>query len=152
MSALTLPQIWAATAPTREAKRATAITEEPLQSYAFYRGHTERMLRRYAYAAIQVGRSPSVLNNVVLRGRASSMRLRNFEDAVIFVLDMENCLKRLTALDQSILTKIAIQEYTQAEAAQILNMCTRTAAKKYGEALDHLTELLMKAELLDIPQ
>jgi hypothetical protein len=68
---------------------------DPPICMAFYRKHTERILRRYLYSSMQVGRSPSILGDSVGRGWVSSRRVRTFEDAVIFVLDMERCLDRL---------------------------------------------------------
>jgi hypothetical protein len=50
------------------------------------------MLRRYLYASLQVGRSPSILGGPVARGWCSSRPVHTIEDAVIFVLDMEKCL------------------------------------------------------------
>ena len=84
---------------------------------AFYRKHTESLLRRYLYASMQVGRAPSILGDPVGRGWASSRPVRTFEDAVIFVLDIENCLSQLDALDRELLSRIVLQEYTQEEAA-----------------------------------
>ncbi|MFP5206905.1 MAG: hypothetical protein ACLGSH_16255, partial [Acidobacteriota bacterium] len=44
----------------------------PAVSLAFYRKHTENLLRRYLYASMQVGRAPSILADPVGRGWASS--------------------------------------------------------------------------------
>ena len=74
--------------------------------------------------------------------------MRTFEDAVIFVLDVETCLKRLSSLDRMLLSRIVLQEYTQAEAATLLGMSPRTVAYKFPQALDRLTELLLDADLL----
>src|SRR5271170_6257824 len=59
---------------------------KPPVNLAFYRKHTESLLRRYLYASMQVGRAPSILADSVGRGWASSRPVRTFEDAVIFVL------------------------------------------------------------------
>jgi hypothetical protein len=124
----------------------------PAESLAFYRKHTEKMLRRYLYASTQVGRCPSVLCDPVGRGWASSRPTRTFEDAVIFVLDIEKCLGKLQTLDQQILARVVLQAYTQSEAAGIFGMCTRSLHDKYNLALDRFTELLLKAKLLVLPQ
>ena len=76
----------------------------PVATYAFYRKHTENLLRRYLYASMQVGRSPDLLGESVGRGWVSSRPVRTFEDALIFVLDVERCLNRLTFLDRQIVT------------------------------------------------
>jgi len=45
----------------------TKADELPV-SLAFYRKHTESMLRRYLYASMQVGRAPSILSEPIARG------------------------------------------------------------------------------------
>jgi hypothetical protein len=83
---------------------------EPAASLAFYRRHTESILRRYLYASMQVGRAPSILSDPVGRGWASSRPIRTFEDAVIFVLDVERCLDRLEPVERQLLSRIVLQE------------------------------------------
>jgi hypothetical protein len=124
---------------------------EPAVSVAFYRKHTEKMLRRYLYASMQVGRAPSILGSPIGRGWVSSRPVKTFEDAVIFVLDVETCLDKLGSLDRQMLCRIVLQEYTQAEAANILGMSVRTISYKVPLALDRLTERLLTAGLLILP-
>ncbi len=124
----------------------------PLQSLAFYRKHTEKMLRRYLYASMLVGRAPSILNEPLNRGLVSSRPVRSFEDAVIFVLDMEGCLAQLEPLDRLILAKIVLQEYTHSETALLLRIGDRLLEARLGMALDHLTQLLLDARLLMLPR
>jgi hypothetical protein len=123
----------------------------PVTSLAFYRKHTEKMLRRYLYASMQVGRAPSILGDPIARGWASSRPVRTFEDAVIFVLDIEKCLDQLGSLDRQMLSRIVLQEYTQAEAASLLGMSVRTISYKLPQALDRLTEKLLETGLLVLP-
>jgi hypothetical protein len=140
-------------AAQREVRSGPEIeSAEPLVSYAFYRKHTERMLRRYLYASMQVGRAPSILSDPVARGWVSSRPVRTFEDAVIFVLDVESCLKHLGTVDKQLLSRITLQEYTQVETAALLGMSVRAISYKYPEALDKLTKLLLDAGLLVLPQ
>ena len=124
---------------------------KPPASLAFYRRHTESLLRRYLYASTQVGRAPSILGDPVGRGWASSRPVRTFEDAVIFVLDIENCLDKLNRLDRELIGRIALQEYTQDETAAILGMSSRTVLNRYHLAIDRLTEILLKSGLLLLP-
>jgi DNA-directed RNA polymerase specialized sigma24 family protein len=119
---------------------------------AFYRKHTEKMLRRYLYASMQVGRAPSILGDPIARGWVSSRPVRTFEDAVIFVLDIENCINQLGSLDRHLLCRIVIQEYTQTETASLLGMSVRTVSYKYPQAIDRLTEHLLEAGLLLLPE
>ena len=123
----------------------------PAVSLAFYRKHTEKTLRRYLYASMQVGRAPSILGDPIARGWASSRPVRTFEDAMIFVLDVETCLNQLGSLDRKMLCRIVIQEHTQAETASLLGMSIRSVSYKFPEALDRLTEKLLKTGLLVLP-
>ena len=128
-----------------------AAQAKPPANLAFYRRHTESLLRRYLYASMQVGRAPSLLADSVGRGWASSRPIRTFEDAVIFVLDIEKCIGQLGSLDRAILSRIVLQEYTQAEAAVLLGMSIRAISYKYPLAVDRLTEKLLAASLLILP-
>ena len=158
-AALVLTTLWGNCAAQAERPQArppsldqlAAQTDEPPVSLAFYRKHTESILRRYLYASMQVGRAPSILSDPVGRGWASSRPIRTFEDAVIFVLDVERCLDRLTALDRQILSRVVLQEYTQVETAVLLGMSTRTMSYKFPQALDRLTEHLLETGLLVVP-
>jgi DNA-directed RNA polymerase specialized sigma24 family protein len=168
-AALQLPMLWGAsssrverqdnrkrsepeTAERTEAKpEAKATAAEPVVSLAFYRKHTENMLRRYLYASMQVGRAPSILGEPIARGWVSSRPVRTFEDAVIFVLDVETCLNQLGSLDRQMLCRIVIQEYTQAEAATLLGMSVRAICYKFPQAVDRLTEKLLETGLLVLP-
>ncbi len=140
--------LWATTQATARAKTAMAA---PVVSLGFYRKHTEKMLRRYLYASMQVGRSPAILGDPVARGWCSSRPIRTFEDAVIFVLDVETCLNQLGSLDRQMLSRIVLQEYTQAEAATLLGMSVRTICYRFPQALDRLTEKLLESGLLILP-
>lgn len=168
-AALQLPALWEATSrraawqkpltawkkPPASADGSNSVPAAPVAapvvSLAFYRKHTESTLRRYLYASMQVGRAPSILGDPVARGWASSRPVRTFEDAVIFVLDVEKCLGQLGSLDRQMLSRIVLQEYTQAEAATLLGMSPRTISYKFPMALDRLTSKLLDAGLLVLP-
>ena len=124
---------------------------KPPANLAFYRKHTESLLRRYLYASTQVGRAPSILGDSVGRGWASSRPVRTFEDAVIFVLDIENCLSQLSILDRELLGRVVLQDYTQEEAALMLGIGIRTVGYRFPLALDRLTDKLLAADLLVLP-
>ncbi|MGA3343614.1 MAG: sigma factor-like helix-turn-helix DNA-binding protein [Terracidiphilus sp.] len=131
---------------------AKAPAAGPVVSLGFYRKHTESLLRRYLYASMQVGRAPNILGDPIARGWCSSRPIRTFEDAVIFVLDVERCLNRLGSLDRLLLSRIVLQEYTQAEAASLLGMAVRTVSYKLPKAIDSLPEKLLESGLLVLPQ
>jgi RNA polymerase sigma factor (sigma-70 family) len=133
-------------------KQKEASEEDLPISLAFYRRHTESMLRRYLYASMQVGRSPSILGEPIARGWASSRPVRTFEDAVIFVLDIERCIDQLEQLDRELLSRIVLQEFTQPEVADMLGISTRAVSYKFQQALDRLTQKLLDTGLLFLPQ
>jgi hypothetical protein len=169
-AALQLPMVWEAgnaqgilQGKGREGEQKPAAQPEgkapakapeagPVVSVAFYRKHTEKMLRRYLYASMQVGRAPSILGDPIARGWVSSRPVRTFEDAVIFVLDIENCINQLGSLDRHLLSRIVIQEYTQTETASLLGMSVRSVSYKFPQAIDRLTEHLLEAGLLLLPE
>jgi len=136
---------------TEHFETSSARLPKPEASLAFYRRHTESLLRRYLYASIQVGRAPSILSDPVSRGWASSRPVRTFEDAMIFVLDIEKCLGGLGSLDRELLSRVVLQEYTQAETAIMLGISTRAISYKGQSALDRLTEKLLQSGLLVLP-
>ncbi|MGA9069646.1 MAG: hypothetical protein WB424_05295 [Terracidiphilus sp.] len=143
---------WEERKPVASVGKTTAKpVAEPVVSLGFYRKHTESLLRRYLYASMQVGRAPNILGDPIARGWCSSRPIRTFEDAVIFVLDVENCLNKLSSLDRMLISRIVLQEYTQAETAPLLGMCVRTVAYKLPAALDRLTEKLLESGLLVLP-
>ena len=142
---------WERESETRHEAKPAKEPFKPPASLAFYRRHTENLLRRYLYASMQVGRAPSILSDPVGRGWASSRPVRTFEDAVIFVLDIEKCLSQLGSLDREMLSRVVLQAYTQVEAAQIIGMSVRAISYKFPLALDRLTEKLLQAKLLILP-
>ena len=118
----------------------------------YLRAHTHGMLRRYLYASMQPCRIACTLSSPIGRGWVSSRPIRTFEDAILFVFDMEKCIKSLPSLDRDILKRVVIQEYTQSEAAQLLGMAARTLSYKFPAALDRLTAKLIEAEILILPE
>jgi hypothetical protein len=131
------------------ASRGSRMLEEPLSGTAFYRRRTEALLRRYMRASMEMGRTPSLLGNTVFRGRASSYRLRTFEDCIIFIFDVEKCLKRLDAESKDMIARIALQEYTHEETARLTQQSERSVGRKYSFALDQMTNILLEVGLLD---
>ena len=143
---------WERRNTTRLIVKPVSRQAKPPECLAFYRKHTVSLLRRYLYASMQIGRAPSILSDPVSRGWASSRPIRTFEDAVVFVLDIENCIARLGPLDRQLLGRIVLQEYTQIEAASIFGMCVRTISNRFPLALDRLTEKLLEAGILVLPK
>ncbi|HVO79968.1 MAG TPA: hypothetical protein VMT28_04520 [Terriglobales bacterium] len=114
-----------------------------------YRDRTVALLRRYLRLSVEVGRLPSLLGRESFRARVTSYRVSTFEDAVIFVHDVERSLERLDRFDQELIAKIALQEYSHEETAQMLGCWRRTVGRRYPEALDELSRVFLEGGLLN---
>jgi hypothetical protein len=139
--------VWAAALPKAAARREST---QPIETLGFYRKHTEALLREYMQKSMEMGRTPSILGNCVFRGKVSSYRLHSFEDTVIFVFDIEKCLKRLDSFSQELVARITLQEYSQGETAALIGQPLRSVVRKYAEAIDALTEIFLDCELLHV--
>ena len=146
-AALTLPYVWAESARTQTPSVPARV---PADGIAFYRKRTELLLRRYMFVSLQTGRVPSLIGKSVFRGKASSYRMHNFEDAVIFLFDIEKCLKKLDPFSQELIARIALQEYTQEETAHLVGHSVRSIIRKYAETIDTLSRIFLDLELLEI--
>jgi Sigma-70, region 4 len=114
-----------------------------------YRRRTMALLRRYARASVEVGRLPSLLGREFFRTRVTSYTMRNFEDVVIFVTDMEQAIEKLTALERKILAMNALEEYSTDEVARLLSCTPRNVRRILQDALDQLSRILLAGGLLE---
>ena len=145
----TLPRVWAVASAPAPARRVSTAISEPKVEVGFYRKYTEALLRRYMQMSMEAGRVPSGIGRSVIGGKASSYRIHGFDDAVIFRLDVEKCLRKLEPGELEVVRRVAMQEYTQAEAATLMGICLRTCVQRYGRAMDRFTSILLEARLLE---
>lgn len=123
----------------------------PRPQLAFYRKYTEGILRRYMRMSLQLGKVPCLLSRgEMFRAKVSNYRMESFEDVVIFCHDVERCIQRLTAMQQSLIENIAVRGYTVKETATILRLDPETVVRRYARALDQLTAILLDVELLKL--
>lgn len=113
-----------------------------------YRDRTAALLRRYFRISIEVGRLPSLMGREVFRGKVTAYKMRTFEDAVIFIHDVERALEELDHFEKQLINRIIFQEYTQDEAAQLLGCWRRTVGRRFPEALDRMSEIFLEGGLL----
>lgn len=113
-----------------------------------YRERTAALLRRYLRLSIEVGRLPSILGRKLFRAKVTSYRMSSFEDAVIFVYDVERALERLQDLHKQIIAMLIFQEYTQEDAAEALRCGRRTITREYATAIDCITRIFLDGSLL----
>lgn len=113
-----------------------------------YRDRTIAILRRFLQLSLDTGRLPSLLGRQFFRAKVTSYRIVTFEDAVIFVHDIEKCLEQLDDFSQAVVARVVLQEYTQEETARLLHRNRKTVRRKLQEALDHLSEIFILTGLL----
>ncbi len=116
-----------------------------------YRGVTLKLLRRYQRMAMSVGRLPSLLGGeapMAFRSKYRSPYAGGFENAVIFVHDMEKMLGRLEEGQQRIIAHVVLEEYTQDEAARLLGKSRRRVQLQYVDAMDRLTAMLLAGGMI----
>jgi DNA-directed RNA polymerase specialized sigma subunit len=116
---------------------------------AFYRKHTEGMLRRYVSMSLESGRVPSLLGKEMFRGNVTSYKVNSFEDVVIFIHDMERCIGRLDERQQRLIRRIAVQQFTLQEVAGMLKVPRTSVLRLYNETINRLTGVLLEVKLLE---
>lgn len=124
---------------------------EECDSWAIYRNHTVVLLRKYFRMSLEIGRMPSLLGGELFRAKVTAYRVHTFEDSVIFVHDMEQCLAKLDYLSRLLIARIYFQEFNHDEVAAELRITRRQVINRMFDALDRTSELLIQRELLDLP-
>ncbi len=113
-----------------------------------YRPYTRALLRRYFRVSVDIGRLPSILGGLCFRARVSSYRLNTFEDAVIFVHDIERAFERVQRHYLEIIAGVILLEHSIPEAALRLGITVQRAERRYSAALDALSAVLLEVGLL----
>jgi DNA-directed RNA polymerase specialized sigma24 family protein len=119
------------------------------KSLFLYRGRTRAILRKYFQVALETGRLPSLLGKQFFRTRVTSYRTVSFEDAVIFVHDVERSLQRLDTLSKDLIANIVLQGYEYGEAANRIGCSLRTVERKFPWALDKLSAIFLEAGIIN---
>lgn len=114
-----------------------------------YRERTIALLKRYLRISIEVGRLPSILGRELFRSKVTSYRMSSFEDAVIFVHDVEEAVDQLGVFRRQVIAAVLFQEYTHEQAAEVLRCGRRTIAREFPVALDQLSEIFLTGGLLN---
>lgn len=145
-AARVLPMVWAT---AREDVKKTAAPKPVTASLAFYRKYTEALLRRYTQMSMEIARVPSLLGRELFRGKVTNYVVHGFDDVVIFVHDVEQCLKRLDSDAWQIIERIGLQEYTLEETAAMMGLPLWTVNRRYGDALDVVTGIFLERKMLE---
>ena len=114
-----------------------------------YRVRTVALLRKYLRMATESGRLPSLLGREFFRTAITSYGTHTFEDAVIFVIDMERALEALCPEHQAVIVRVVFQEYFYEEAAALLGISPSTMIRRIADAFDALARILVGRGMLD---
>jgi len=118
---------------------------------SFERAQTVGLLHRFFRAALLVGRMPSLLGREIFRTRSSSLPARAFEDSVVFVCDVERCLRRLTPAERRLVAYCVLEDRSEWEAARRLHCSQSDVSRRLGYTLDTLYEMFCQLEMLKRP-
>ena len=114
-----------------------------------YRYETVAMLQKYFSISLALGRLPSVLGGEMFRSKVTSYRVATFEDLAIYVVDMGACLDRLGEGSRKFIALHVFQDYSIDEAAMKIGCHRATAWRVYSDALDEMSEILLRFGLLE---
>ncbi|MEO8726093.1 MAG: hypothetical protein ABI383_08200 [Acidobacteriaceae bacterium] len=120
-------------------------TWDEADELSLYRKTTANVVRRYFRISVELGRLPAPLGKGLgfLRARSSDYKLSSFEDGMIFVCDVERCIKRLDPFEQALLQRIVMQNYTLEETAKLMHCVMRTVVRRYDDGLDRLSAMFL---------
>jgi|SRR5208282_4151777 len=144
---MTSPQVWSLMGQAELPP--SVVFGEAEMELGPYRRRTVALLRRYARASVEVGRLPSLLGREFFRSQVTAYTMRNFEDVVIFVADMERAIERLTVVDKKLLAMNVLEEYSIDEVARLLGCTPRNVRRLLQDALDQLSRILLAAGLME---
>lgn len=147
-----LPWVQASIAPPAGLTKVEPARNRPRPvspELAFYRKYTEGLLRRYVSMSMEAGRVPSLLGKEMFRGKVTNYEVHSFDDVVIFIHDIESCIRKLDDDQQWLIRRIALQQYTQQEAGHMLGLKRQTIIRRYNDAMNRLTGILLEVKLLE---
>lgn len=114
----------------------------------FERARTMALLHRFFRTALQLGRMPSLLGREIFRTRVRALPPRAFEDSVVFVCDVERCLRALDPLAQRLVAFCVLEDHSEWEAARRFQRSQSDVSRRLGETLDLLHETFCRLGLL----
>lgn len=114
-----------------------------------YRKRTAKILRKFFRMSVEVGRLPSILGSEFFRTHVTSYSVSSFEDAVIFVHDVERCIAKLDRMSQTLLARVILQGFTQDETSRLLGCTRKTVERNFPEAIDRLSEIFLAVGILE---
>lgn len=120
-----------------------------IQLPTYERARTMALLYRFFRTALQLGRMPSLLGREVFRTRMHSLPARAFEDSVLFVCDVERCLRALEPMDQRLVAFCILEDHSEWEASRCFHRSQSDISRRLGQTLDLLHETFCRIGLLN---
>jgi DNA-directed RNA polymerase specialized sigma24 family protein len=114
-----------------------------------YRKRTEAILRKFFRMSVEVGRLPSILGCEFFRTHVTSYSVSSFEDAGIFVHDVEHCVAKLDRWSQQLIARVILQGFSHEEAGRLMGCSRRTLERNLPDALDRLSAIFLAAGILE---
>jgi len=96
------------------------------------------LLHRFLRTALSVGRMPSLVGREIFRTRVQARPPSAFEDAVLFVCDIEKCLSTLEPLEQRLIAFCVLENRSEWEASRQFRASQGFISRHLGHALDSL--------------
>jgi hypothetical protein len=115
---------------------------------SYERMRTMALLHRFFRMSLLVGRMPSLLGREIFRTRMTTQPARAFEDAVLFVCDVERCLRSLDQLDQRLIAYCVLEDHSEWDAARQFQRHQSDISRRLGHTLDVLHETFCRQGLL----
>jgi hypothetical protein len=106
------------------------------------------LLHRFMRTALSVGRMPSLVGREIFRTRVRAHPPSAFEDAVLFVCDVEKCLTLLDPLDQRLIAFCVLENRSEWEASRQFHASQGFISRHLGLALDLLHVAFCQRKLL----
>jgi len=113
-----------------------------------YRSRTVAMLHKYLRMSLELGHMPALMGMEFFRSHVSTYTTHSFEDTAIFVHDVEQVLHALPQRYQDVIVNLFFLEYTNDEAARLLNIGHSSMVRWRFEAIDAITSIFLERKLL----
>jgi hypothetical protein len=110
-----------------------------------------RLLLRFLCVALNMGRLPSLVGREVFGSKMAREPSCAFEESVIFVCDVEQCLAELEPFDRRLVVLCIFENRSEWEAARQLGRCQADISRLLKDCLDRLYATFVRKRLLSPP-
>ncbi len=115
----------------------------------YERRMTVGLLHRFFRMSLRIGRMPSLLGREIFRSREAGRAPMAFEDSVLFVCDVEKCLRSLEPVEQRLIAFCILEDRSEWEAARVFHRTQTEISRRLGRTLDLLFETFCRVGMLE---